>query len=170
MRIVCVAGGSYKSFYLNYFCKLSRCDLLVFNYGIIYDYNTFNELLGDAIVTKELLALSSALHCVVVAGVYVVGAERVKSIIVCDGDKIQLDKAASGAKIHVKNLTFIVGDERTDYKNANKIILCNKRIEPILQHCSKRKIYVFCDKFGVNFVQNQKMERKFNKYSKFILK
>lgn len=170
MRIVCVAGGSYKSFYLNYFSKLSRCDLLIFNYGIIYDYNTFNELMGDAIVTKELMNLSQALHCIVVAGVYVVGAQKVKSIIVCNGDKIQLDNAISGARIHLKNQTFIVGDEFTDYKKANKIILCNKRIEPNLTHCSKRKIYIFCDKFGVNFVQNQKMTRKFNKYSKFILK
>ena len=170
MRIVCVAGGSYKSFYLNYFSKLSRCDLLIFNYGIIYDYNTFNELLGDAVVTKELMNLSQTLHCVVAAGVYVVGAERVKSIIVCNGDKIQLDKAALGARIHIKNQTFIVGDESTDYKKANKIILCNKRIEPNVLHCSLRKIYIFCDKFGVNFVQKQKLTRKFNKYSKIILK
>ena len=170
MRIVCVAGGSYKSFYLNYFSKLSRCDLLIFNFGIIYDYNTFNELMGDAIVTKELMNLSQSMHGVVVAGVNVVGAEKVKSIIVCDGDKIQLDKAISGARVHIKNHTFIVGDEHTDYKKANKIILCNKRIEPNLTHCSKRKIYIFCDKFGVNFVQNQKIIRKFNKYSKFILK
>ena len=170
MRIVCVAGGSYKSFYLNYFSKLSRCDLLVFNFGIIYDYNTFNELMGDALVTKELMNLSKALRCVVAAGAYVVGEKRGKSIIVCNGDKIQIDKCAFGARIQIKKQTFIVGDEQTDYKKANKIILCDKRIEPNLAHCSKRKIYIFCDNFGVNFVQNKKMTRKFYKYSKFILK
>lgn len=171
MRIVCVAGGSYKSFYLNCFVKLKRCDLLIFNYGIIYNYNTSEELLGQALVTKELMSISKALKCVIVAGVMVEGCNKTtKSIIVCDGDKIHIENTCIGARIHVKNKSFIIGDEFTDYKKQNKIILCSKRIEPNLSHCSKRKIYVFCDKFGVNIVNKQKMTRKFNKYSKFSLK
>ena len=171
MRIVCVAGGSYKSFYINCFLKLKKCNLLIFNYGIIYNYNTKAELLGDALVTKELMSLAKALRCLVVAGVFVENFnKKTKSIIVCNGDKIQIENAKQGAKIMVGNKSFIVGDELTDYKKQNKIILCNKRIEPNLTHCSKRKIYVFCDKFGVSIVQNKKKTRKFYKYSKFILK
>ena len=50
MKIVCVSGGTYKSFYLNYCIKLRQCDLLLFNFGIIYDYVVSEELLKNAIV------------------------------------------------------------------------------------------------------------------------
>ena len=43
MKIVCVSGGSYKSFYLNYYVNLKSCDLLIFNYGIIYDIDFSNK-------------------------------------------------------------------------------------------------------------------------------
>ncbi len=171
MKIICVAGGSYKSFYINSFCKLAKCDLLVFNYGIIYNYDIKEELLGIALVTKELLYLSKKLHCTVVAGVYQVRAnQKIKSIIFTDGDKIHLTNVQTGAHIHIKNYSFVVGDENTNYGNQHKIILSNKRIEPVLAHCSNNKIYIFCDKFGVNFVKNRKLTRKFNKIVKIYLK
>ena len=59
MKIVCVAGGSYKSFYLNYVTKLKKCDLLIFNFGILYDYDIHDELMGKGVVTKELMNLSN---------------------------------------------------------------------------------------------------------------
>lgn len=171
MKIICVAGGSYKSFYFNYFVKLRRCDLLIFNFGIIYDYDICNELTRFGIVTRELMALSKKLHSVVVAGVNVVFKGKVnKSVIVCDGEKIHINKVKTGAKICIKKTHFIIGDETTDYKSNNKIILCSKRIHPNLERCSKRKIYIFCDKFGVYLVENGKLKRKFNKFSKIILK
>ncbi len=168
MRIVCVAGGSYKSFYLNCFLKLKKCNILVFNYGIIYNICTNESFIA---VAKELSALSNALHCVVVAGVFEKKFNStIKRVMLCRGNKVELKNVKIGAKFVFKNKSFIVGDEFTDYKNKNKIILCNKQIKPILKHCSKRKIYVFCDNYGVNLVQNRKLSRKFCKYSKFILK
>lgn len=171
MKIVCVSGGNYKSFYLNYFIKLRQCDLLLFNFGIIYDYVVSEELLKNAIVTKELMFLSKKLNAMVVAGVFVNNNnERIKSIIVCDGDKIHLNNIKKGAKISFKNITFIVGDENTNYLHYNKIVFSKNKIIPNLNNCSKRKIYLFCDKSGVSLVQKGEFERKFNKYSKFILK
>lgn len=171
MKIVCVAGGSYKSFYINYAVKLRKCDLLIFNFGILYDYNIKEEVLGNAVLTNELLALSKKLNCTIVAGVFVVNnKERKKAIIVCDKDKIHLSSLKYGARIYVNNREFVAGDRNTNYLNFNKIVLTDKRLDLKLSNCSKRKLYIFCDKYGVNFVINKKMERKFCKYSKIILK
>lgn len=171
MKIICVAGGSYKSFYLNYFINLSSCDLLIFNFGIIYDYDICKELTGSALVTRELMMLSKKLKAIVVAGVNIVYKGKTdKSIIVCDGEKIHISNVKIGAKIYIKKTSFVIGDESTQCKSNNKIILSSKRIYPNLAHCSKRKIYIFFDKFGVCLVENGKIKRKFNKFSKIILK
>lgn len=171
MKIVCVAGGSYKSFYLNHLVKLHKADLLVFNFGIIYDYNQRDELLGHGVVTNELLMLARRLKSIVVAGIYLVRAGvRKKAIILSDGDKIHIFDTTTGAKVYIDNLAFMVGDENTNYNSFHKIVLSKNQIKPNIEHCSKRKILMFCDQFGVNLVQNGKFERIFNKYAKIILK
>lgn len=171
MKIVCVAGGSYKSFYINHLAKTTRCDLLIFNYGIIYDYVTCDEILGNALVTKELMYLAKRLNTVVVAGAYVVEKnEKRKSIILCDKDKIHIIPVSTGAKLNVCNKQFIIGDANTNYRNCNRIILNDKKIIPNINHCVQYRIYIFFDKFGVGVVQNKKYHRKFYKYSKIILK
>ncbi len=171
MKIVCVAGGSYKSFYLNYFNKINKCDLLIFNFGIIYNYDIKEELLGNAVVTKELMSLSKALHCIVAAGVFQTNKNlKTKSIIVCDGDKIHLAQSKIGIPLHIGNKSFLIGDETANFYKHNKIVLCSKRLYPDETHCSKSKIYLFIDHFGVSFIENKKQSRKFNKISKIILK
>ena len=171
MKIVYVAGGSYKSFYLNCFLKLSKLNLLIFNYDILYDYNYSKELLGNNIVTKELMMLSKTLNCVVVAGIYVIrGSEKTKSLILCNGDKLEISKAQTGIEYNYNNVKYIIGDEKTNYKNSCRIVISNKRIYPVKEHCSFNKNYLFCDKHGVTIIQNQNLTRKFNKYSKIILK
>ena len=171
MKIVCVAGGSYKSFYLNYVINLQKCDLLIFNFGILYDYDIYDELMGKGIVTKELMNLSRRLDTQIVAGIFVKYKNKIeKSIIICNKDKIELNQISLGAKIIVKNKTFVIGDESTKTKSNNKIILSSKRLYPNLEHCALNKFYVFLDKFGVTFIEKRKMTRKFNKYSKFVLK
>ena len=170
MKIVCVSGGGYKSFYLNYYVNLSKCDLLVFNYGILYDYQTKKEN-DNAILINELRSLSSKLNCIVIAGVYVKkNKRRYKSILVTDNKTTTVYNAKEGAKISIGGTNFIIGDNNTNYQNCNKIVLSKNRIKPNLIACSKHKIYIFCDEYGVNFVFNKKIERKFYKYSKIILK
>lgn len=171
MKIIFVCGGSYKSFYLNHYLKLNRCDLLVFNFGVIYDYDLHIENSNCAIVKPELITIAKRLKAIVVAGVNVLDRVTIKkSILVCDGNTITLKPASKGAFISIKNKRFVVGSDSCTSNAENKIILSNRRIYPIASHCSLRKVYVFCDKFGLCLVQNGKIKRKFNKYSKIILK
>ncbi len=171
MKIIVVSGGSYKSCYINYLTNVNNVDLLIFNYGLIYDYDLEQEIMGNGVVTKELMALANHWKTIVVAGVYVNTVNsRSKVIIVCDGDKIHIHDIDNGAKLNIKNHTFVVGDERTDYQKYDKIILSKKRINPNIYNCSKRKILIFIDEFGLNLVENGKLKRNFNKYSKIILK
>lgn len=171
MKIIFVSGGSYKSFYLNYYLKLKRCDLLVFNFGVIYDYDLNIENSNFAIVKPELLSIANRLNSIVVAGVNVIdNGQIMKSILVCDGKTITLKPADIGTYVTIKNRHFVIGNEKCKARGNNKIILSKKRIYPIASHCSVRKVYVFCDEFGLCLVQNGKIRRKFNKYSKIILK
>lgn len=171
MNIVCVSGGSYKAFYLNNFLKLANCDLLVFNFGVFYNINLKSSQIEENVVVKELISLSLSLNCVVVAGVFVENKkDNNKAIIAVCGHKISINKIQKGADIKVNNCEFVVGDENTNYLNNNKIVLSCNRIKPNIKACAKNKIYIFCDSFGLYFVYNKKIERKFNKYSKIILK
>ncbi len=171
MKIIYVAGGKYKSFYLNKFLKLKECDLLIFNFNIFYPYIVKEELLGDAILTKEILFLSRSLNCTLVAGVEVVYQNKNRlGILVCDNDKIYISMLDEGAKVIVKDYTFRIGGAKTKYGKDNIIILSRRRMYPNLYNCSRNKIYLFCDPYGVDIVKNKKLERKFHKYSKIILK
>ncbi|MBE5741681.1 MAG: hypothetical protein E7351_04065 [Clostridiales bacterium] len=171
MKIVCVAGGSYKSFYINCCLRLRKCDLLIFNFDIIYDYVIKDEILGNGVVTKEILLLADRLKCTVLAGVNVIrGNKKSKAILSCDGEKICIHSISSGAKIFIKGKNFVVGDRTTNYGKLNKIILTDRRVYPNVSSCSRCKIYIFCDKFGVDYINNKKLIRNFNKHSKIILK
>ena len=171
MKIIFVSGGSYKSFYLNHYLILKKCDLLVFNFGVIYDYVLKHENNGFGIVKPELTSIANRLNAKVVAGVNVIDNGQIKkSIIICDGKSIIIKPADIGAYLIVKNRRFAIGNEKCKAHANYKIILSKKRIYPIVSHCSLRKVYVFCDNFGLCLVQNGEIKRKFNKYSKIILK
>ncbi len=170
MKIVVVSGGNYKSFYLNCFLKLHKCDLLVFNFGIIYDYVIEDEILHNAVVTNELMMLSNKLRCPVVAGVYVVGKMRRQSIIVCDGEKIHISSINDGAIVTIKNKIFTIGVEGISGYKHNKIILSKKRLYPLIEHCAKNKVYLFCDGYGVSVIEDKTFKRFFSKYAQIILK
>lgn len=178
MKIVCVSGGSYKSFYLNHFNKIKNCDLMIFNFGIIYDYVVKDELLDNGVVTKELLSLSNSLKAVVVAGVNVVqNGKTQKALIVSDGEKIYLSTLKLGVKVCLNMKTlhhkaakqqkdngykskckineFVIGCRTTSFGGCNKIVFTEQRIKPVLAHCNPKKIYIFCNNFGVSVVQNK---------------
>lgn len=169
MKIFYIAGGNYKSFYINCFLKLKYCDYLIFNFGIIYDLYINN--LKSSVVIKELMFIANKLNCIILAGVNVfLNGKKLQAIISCNGKNFSIKYLNSGAKIITNNKTFVVGTCATDYKNYNKIILSNKRIYPNLNHCVNSKIYLFCDSYGATIVKNKKLTRKFNKCSKIILK
>lgn len=180
MKIVCVSGGSYKSFYLNYFSKIKHCDLLVFNFDIIYDYVLKDEMFDFGVVSRELNLLAKTLNAIVVAGVYVVkNGKKTKSLIVSDGKNIYLSTFELGVKICLRKqsqrlnklnnedafVNFVVGGAKTNYEDSNKIVLNDKPINVKVDHCSNKKIYIFCSNHGVDVVKGKKLTRNFYKVS-----
>lgn len=168
MKIVCVSGGSYKSFYLNYYVNLKSCDLLIFNYGIIYDIDFSN--INYQVVINELLSLAQNLHTAVVAGVNVIEkGEKIRALIVTNGKDISISSLNIGAKIcfdkssfaeTYKFASFVFGNNFTHFGDNHKIIFDSKAVSN-LSHCSKNKIYLFINNHGVDFVKNRKLI-KFN--------
>lgn len=178
MKIVCVSGGSYKSFYLNHFAKIKNCNLLVFNFGIIYDYILKDELFDYGIVTREINLLAKKLNAIVVAGVNVVKSnQKSKSLIVGDGKNIYLSTIDLGVKVCLNNnlknkqsnsstkTNFVIGGVKTNYADCNKIVLTETPFNINVTHCSRKKIYIFCSQHGVNIVKNKKLSRNFYKVS-----
>ncbi len=168
MKIVCVSGGSYKSFYLNFFLKMRVCDLLIFNFGIFYDcVNDYSINL----VKNELVMLSNKLHTTIVAGINIYINDVIeKRFIVCRANDIKIHSCIKSVNLRIKSHHFAIGIPCSIFSNANKIILNDKKINPIISHCNPHKLYIFCDRFGLNIVENRKLKRKFYKYSKIILK
>jgi len=167
MKVVCVSGGSYKSNYLKIIKSHLKCDLLIFNAGIIYEYDESKELLGFGLVIKELIQLSNLLNSVVAALSYRKGKEV---FLVAQKDMFFIENIYTGVAFSYKKKDFIIGKEKTNYKHANKIVLTNKRLTVNVDSCSKNKTYIFCDNKGVTVIKNKKSQRKFNKCSKIILK
>lgn len=169
MKIIYVAGGSYKSFYLNYFLKLKSCDLLIFNFGIFY--NLKNNLKVDPAVEKELHMLANKLKCKIIAGVYAYNERKKKKMfLLCNDKGIYVMPANKILNINLDKERFYVSLPELLSCNANKIVLSEKRLYPNVKSCSKKKAYIFCDNFGVTVVKNKNLRRKFHKYSKIILK
>ncbi|MBR6778900.1 MAG: hypothetical protein IKM43_01955 [Clostridia bacterium] len=167
MEIVYVAGGSYKSFYLNYFLRLNKCDLIIFNFGIFYDLS--DKIQENTHVFDEIKMISKKLSSIVVACVYKVKNKQ-KRFIVCNADKICEKSTKKSLKYLLNQKIYEIGLQDTIFTNHNKILITKNNIYPNILSCSKHKIYMFCDKFGATVVQNKKLKRKFCKYSKFILK
>lgn len=164
-----VSGGNYKNLYLNYLCKL-QCDLLVINFGVLYDYKVEN-CYSTKLIKEELLMLAQQKKCVVIAGVYIIKKKKKrKAIFESDGEKVTMHNVKPGVELSFENNKLIIGDRNTRFNGCNMILLSYKQITIETLHCSRSKVYIFCDKYGVNCVVNKKLKRKFNKISKIILK
>lgn len=171
MKIVFVLGGSYKSFYLNYFLKLTSCDLLVFNFDVLYDVNIEAEHNNKGVVFKELQGLAEKLGCEIVAGVNVVAGGKIKpAIMYFSGGEFKTFNPYFGCRFKLKNKSIVVADDGNNLTADVKIVLSKKRIVPSISHCSNKKIYAFCDQFGINLIENKKLTRKFYKYTTIIIK
>ncbi|MBR1987921.1 MAG: hypothetical protein IKA36_02655 [Clostridia bacterium] len=167
MKIFCVSGGNYKSFYLNAFLKVKNYDLLVINFGIMYDIQDVSEESG--VVLNELKMLNAKAKVPIIAGVRV-GEKRVKKLVLCSNGKCEVCPINQGVKIKIKDKEFVVGTQFTNFRNFNKIVLSENRIDINHLCCSYRKIYIFCDDFGITKIEKRKISRKFYKYAKIILK
>ena len=151
MKVVCVSGGSYKSFYINHFLHLKKCDVLIFNFGIIYDYDK-NE---SSVIKNEFKSIYEKLGCVIVAGVKLNG-ENEKFFLVFDGVDLVIHQAKNPIKITRKNADIEVGLYNSLFKSDRRIILSKYRVYPNLNHISKNDCYVFCDSSGASIVISKK--------------
>ncbi|MFQ6752019.1 MAG: hypothetical protein ACLRFL_00440 [Clostridia bacterium] len=169
MNIICVAGGSFYSFYINYFLKIKHCDILVFNFEIFDTLDLKEEMSGSGII-EDIEQLSQRLNCPVVVGVMVKSNGRLyPAILSYYKEMMGISGVRRGLELKIKNKTFIIGVKNTNFRNCNKIILSKDRMYPKLDNFSK-KINIFCDRLGVYIAYKKKLTRKFNKCSKIILK
>ena len=167
MNLFVVSGGSYKTFYFNYLKNIKNCDLLVINFNVL-DVVCFNNL---ADIYAELITISKKLNCVVVAGVKRLGNLEIgKIVLMSEGEKIKKERARKGLKVNIKGKVFIVGEAGGLYEKDNKIILGENKMLINEHACSSKRFYLFCDNKGVSFVLNKKLNRKFNKCVKIVLK
>jgi len=169
MKFMFVVGGSYKGFYINELKNISKIDLLVFNQGIFYDFDYEQEYLGDAPVSKELIALNRKLKCpIVVYGRSKFLDENQKCFIICVNQKISIINSNKDVYLYIKGKFILIGNKL--YKNT-KAFATISIMENLLSNQAVwlDKNYFICDKRGVTRVQNGRKYRKFRKYCYFIL-
>ena len=164
MEIIYVAGGSYKSFYINYFLKLKKCDLIVFNYSVFYNINNKQDF---NLVKNEIMQLSSIKNCKIIA---VLKIKDKKVFCFCNKTNFTIFNYNKGFIYKQAKEVFSVGVEYSRINAKNKIIFCDNRYVINLNACSKNKFYMFCYNKKLLCVRNKKIKIIFYKYSKIILK
>ena len=164
MIIYYVAGGSYKSFYLNYIKKIKKCDLLIFNYGIFYEINTFVDY---ETVKNEILILANKLKCRVLS---ILKIGKTKKFCLSNKSKVDLFNYNKGVNFKFSDIDFFAGNMYCKNNSKNKIIFCKNKYKPDLKACSRYKFYMFCYNKGVCYSYNKKLKTNFAKCLKIILK
>lgn len=171
MKIAFVVGGSYKGFYINHVRQCSDVDILVFQEGLLYEYDYYNETFGSKTITKELLSLANKLNCVILAKIKVNFLNKIQDeILCCDKSKVITFSSERYFKIYIKGKRVIFSLKNVFFECADIFIrLTKNRLEmkKIRQKCHKRTF--LCDKYGVEYVKNGKIRRKFRKFCYFSL-
>lgn len=167
MKIVFVVGGSYKAFYLNYLKKINKIDLLIFQENILYDFDIYEELNNNPIVTQEILALSKKLDCKIVAIVNtnLLGIKN-KEILYCDKENVNLISTDRYLSLIFNNKKVLIGCKDI-YSNSALTIKVEPNNKTSNKYCTKRCL--ICDKQGVSFVNKGKITKKIRKICYFSL-
>ena len=171
MKFMFVVGGSYKGFYINKIKKINKIDLLIFNQNIFYDFDYEREYLGDAIVSKELIALNKKLNCpIVVFGKSTMLGDTKKCFMVCVNGRVSIIDSTRDIYLYVKGKMVLVGTKL--YKKQSCFAMISMIDHSNYFHKiykNKYHNYFICDAKGVNRIQNGKIYRKFRKYCYFSL-
>lgn len=167
-----MVGGSYKGFYLNQIHKVGRVDLIVFQQGIIYDFDCVEEYVGNGVVSKELVALNIRFNCpIVVFGNEIFLGKRERCFIVCVNKKVSVIPIYKDVSLYIKNKQILISNEINKIKYADKyfafILMRDKNIKLIPNKLSKN-LFV-CDRRGVIRFQEGIFYKKFRKYCYFSL-
>lgn len=163
MVIYYVAGGSYRSFYLNNFLKIKRCDLLIFNYGV---FNNIENSFQCCQLIKEVKSLSKKLNCAII---FIVSVKKFKKIGFFNKKNVYFYHFNKILNVKICHKIFAVGKLFSNFKAKNKIIFCDN-VNVNIKNCSENNTYLFCYDKKIEVVQDKKIKRNFNKCSKIILK
>ncbi len=171
MKFMFVVGGSYKGFYINELKKINKIDLLIFNKDIFYDFDYEREYLGDALVSKELIALNKKLNCpIVVWGKSNLMDKQQKCFIICVNGKVSLIDCLSDIYLYVNGKIVIVGAR--EYKRQMGFAMismlegdCNLPKNRLNNYVN----YFICNKRWVGRLQNGIIYKKFRKCCYFSL-
>ncbi len=177
MKILFVVGGSYKAFYLNNIHKYKKLDLIIFQENILYEYDYYNELLGEQTITNEMISLAKKFKCKIIAKIKtnLCGIKK-DEILYCDKNGVKIINNNRFLKICVKDKQICISNyyltNKSDYfiyffKNKNDFYLPENRTRQC-NYLNKSAIFV-CDKFGVDLLINKNMTRKFRKICYFSL-
>lgn len=149
-----------------YIQTLGKCNLLIFNCNKFYMQKAELENFK-----KDLLEQAKYNNCsILIFCKRIINNKKIKQISYISNNKIVDCNVKNSLTITIKNKKFCVGKSFGILKNLNKIVISKNRIIPNVKACSYKKIYLFCDEFGVNYVIRKILKRNFNKCSKIILK
>lgn len=147
-------------------------DLIVFQQGIIYDFDCAEEYVGNGVVSKELVALNTKFNCpIVVFGYEIFFGKRERCFIVCVNKKISIVPIYKDVNLYVKNKLIAISNKINEIKFANKyfafILMRDKNVK-INPNKLAKNLFV-CDNSGVTRWQGENFYKKFRKYCYFSL-
>lgn len=171
MKIGFVVGGSYKGFYINHLKECKDLDILVFQEGLLYDYDYYNENFGSKTVTKEILNLSKKLNCKIAAKIKTnLLGNLADEILYCDGEKVTIICPERYIKMIINKKTVIFALKNVFFDSADIFIMLTKnRLEVKNNKKNRHKNTFLCDKKGVEYVKRGRIIRKFRKFCYFSL-
>lgn len=171
MKLAFVIGGNYKAFYINHIEKCKGVDILVFQEGLLYEYDYYNENFGYKTITKEMMCLAQKLNCVILAKIKSNLFNKLNDeILFCDGEKVLTFNSERYIKLFLKGKCVIFSLENVFFECADIFIRLTKNrveIKKIRQKCHKQTF--LCYKHGVEYIKKGKIKRKFRKFCYFSL-
>lgn len=171
MKLLFVVGGSYKAFYLNQLKNINNVDIVIFQQGIFYDFDYEEELLGEALVSKELLHLNGMLGCpIIVFGQSNLMGNKSKCLIACVNNKISIISKNDELCLFVKRRSVVMSSKLfARGRGFVTISLLDKKAVNLDEYKNMGNNYFICDKTGVTKIKNGQIYRKFRKYCYFRL-
>lgn len=172
MNIMFVVGGSYKAFYINHLNKCKNLDFLVFQENILYEYNYYNELCGEKVVTTEMLELAKKLNCIIIAKIKTNLFGKIENeLLFSDGEKVSIINKNKYIKIFFNNKTIIFTQEKNFYGYKDLLVVLTKNRFKFKNMGKFNGKYAFvCYNNGVELKKKNKIVRKFRKICYFSLK
>lgn len=169
MKILFVVGGSYKAFYLNNIHKFKQLDLIVFQDGLLYEYDYYDETFGARTITNEMIGLCQKFNCKIVAKIQTkLFDKKYDEFLYCDKNGVKIIKNDRYFKICIKNKFFLISNYFVSAKSDYYVRFVKYRNELRLPQARRSVVFV-CDKMGVDLHYNKFITRKFRKICYFTL-